>query len=73
MKRVTTKDYRYSYSDWDITLFYKNNNSYLANEFNPDPNNCDSMFRVYVDSEHGSGTVSVTDRFGNTYSSTITW
>ena len=73
MKRVTTKDYRYSYSDWDITLFYKNNNSYLANEFNPDLNNCDSMFRVYVDSEHGSGTVSVTDRFGNTYSSTITW
>ena len=73
MKRVTTKDYKYSYSDWDITRFYKENNSYLAKEFNPDLNNCDSMFRVYVDSEHGSGTVSVTDRFGNSYSSTITW
>lgn len=72
MKRVTEKDYRYSFSDWDITSFYSKNTS-VGSEFVPDKNNCDSMFRVYVDSEHGSGTVSVKDRFGNTYTSSITW
>jgi len=73
MKRVTEKDFRFSMSDWDITSFYQKNNSYLAKEFNPEKNNCDSMFRAFVDTTHGSGTVSVTDRFGNTYTSTITW
>ena len=72
MKRVTEKDCRYSLSDWDITSFY-NANTRIGSEFVPDKNNCDSMFRVYVDSEHGSGTVSVKDRFGNTFSSIITW
>ena len=73
MKRVTEKDNRYSLSDWDITAFYQQNNSYLSKEFSPSKNNCDSMFRAFVDSSHGSGSVSVTDRFGNTFTSTITW
>ncbi len=72
MKRVTEKDYRYSFSDWDITSFYNANTS-VGSEFVPDKNNCDSMFRVYVETEHGSGTVSVKDRFGNTFTSTVTW
>ncbi len=72
MKRVTEKDFRYSFSDWDITSFY-NVNTKVGSEFVPDKNNCDSMFRVYVDAPTGSGTVSVKDRFGNTFTSSITW
>lgn len=75
MKRVTEKDFCYSYSDWDITNFYhtKGNWSAVNESFIPDKNNNHSMFRAYVDSEHGSGTVSVKDRFGNTHTATITW
>jgi len=72
MKRVTETDYRYSYSDWSITSFYHQNTS-IGSEFVPDRNNVSSMFRVYVETEHGSGTVSVKDRFGNTHTSSITW
>lgn len=72
MKRVTEKDWRYSFSDWDITSFY-NKFNYIGSEFTPDKNNNDSMFRVFTEAAHGTGTVSVKDRFGNTHSSTITW
>ena len=72
MKRVTEKDYCYSYSDWFITAFY-NKNQHTGSEFVPDKNNNSSMFRVFVEDEHGSGTVSVKDRFGNEHKSTITW
>jgi hypothetical protein len=75
MKRVTDKNYRYSYSDWDITNFYHTQGSWswVNENFVPDKNNNSSMFRVFVDSEHGSGTVSVKDRFGNTHTASITW
>lgn len=75
MKRVTEKDYRYSYSDWDITNFYHTQGewTWVNENFVPDKNNNSSMFRAYVDSEHGSGTVSVKDRFGNTHTASITW
>ena len=72
MKRVTEKDYCYSYSDWFITSFYNTNTKY-SSEFVPGKNNCSSMFRVHVDKEHGSGTVTVKDRFGNEHKSSITW
>lgn len=72
MKRVTETDFKYSYSCWDLTSFYSKNKS-IGSEFVPDKNNNDSMFRVYVEQEHGSGTVSVKDRFGNTHTSSITW
>lgn len=75
MKRVTETDYRYSYSDWDITNFYHTRGNWTSvNEnFVPSKNNNSSMFRAYVNSEHGSGTVSVKDRFGNTHTASITW
>ena len=75
MKRVTEKDFRYSYSDWDITNFYhtKGNWPWVNENFVPNKNNNSSMFRAYVGCEHGSGTVSVKDRFGNTHTSVITW
>lgn len=72
MSRVTEIDWKYSYSDWDITSFYHKNTK-CGSEFNPDKNNNDSMFRVYVDQAHGTGKVSVKDRFGNTHTSSITW
>lgn len=72
MKRVTEKDFRYSYSYWDLFSFY-NKNKNIGSEFAPDKNNNSSMFRVYVGDEHGSGTVSVKDRFGNTHTSSIIW
>ena len=72
MSSVTEKDFRYSYSDWEITSFYSKNTS-IGSEFTPDKNNNSSMFRVFVDKAHGTGTVSVKDRFGNIHSSTITW
>ena len=72
MKRVTEKDFCYSYSDWFITDFYSSR-SVSSTDFTPNKNNNSSMFRVHVDSESGSGTVTVKDRFGNEHKSTITW
>lgn len=72
MKRVTEKDFCYSYSDWFITDFYSTR-SVSSTDFTPNKNNNSSMFRVHVDSEHGSGTVTVKDRFGNEHKSSITW
>ena len=73
MKRVTETNMKYSFSDWSIYYYYNENNSKVSADFTPDKNNNDSMFRVYVDAAHGSGSVSVKDRFGNTHTSTITW
>ena len=72
MKRVTEKDFCYSYSDWFITDFYSTR-SVSSTDFVPNKNNNSSMFRVHVDSESGSGTVTVKDRFGNEHKSSITW
>jgi len=72
MTRVTEKNFRYSYSDWKITDFYHNNTK-VGSEFTPDKNNNSSMFRVSVSKAHGTGTVSVVDRFGNSHESTISW
>jgi hypothetical protein len=75
MKRVTETDCRYSYSDWDITNFYhtQGNWTWVNENFVPSKNNNSSMFRAFVDKEHGSGTVTVKDRFGNTHTASITW
>lgn len=67
-------DCRYSCANREIKEFYKTNNSHLATaSYGFTPSNTESMFRVFVDSEHGSGTVSVRDRFGNIYSSSVSW
>ena len=72
MRRVTEKDFCYSYSDWFITDFYSTR-SVSSTDFTPNKNNNSSMFRIHVDSESGSGTVTVKDRFGNEHKSSITW
>lgn len=80
MSRVTKsnggKDLMYSYALREIREFYVANNTVLGgsgNEYSFETGNLESLFRIYVAEEHGSGTVSVKDRFGNTYSSSITW
>ena len=74
MTRVTTNGYRYSYSNFEIRDFYKKNSSTLAGaDYGFSANSTDSMFRVFVEEKTGSGTVTVKDRFGNVYSSEITW
>ena len=72
MKRVTDTDFKYSYSNWDLYTFYSKNKS-IGGEFVPNKNGTDSIFRGFVGEDHGTGTVSVKDRFGNTYTSSITW
>ena len=72
MERVTDSSHSYSYSDWSITSFY-HKNTRIGPDVTPSTNNCRSIFRVRVSDAHGSGAVSVTDRFGKTYSSTINW
>ena len=72
MTRVS--DNRYSYATREIIEFFKANNSALASEnYNLSDSNTDSMFSVFVNDEHGMGTVSVTDRFGETFSQEISW
>lgn len=77
MSRITSaqQNYLYDCSNKEINNWYKINNSTLAGnpEFSANPSACHSIFRAFVNEEHGTGTVSVTDRFGNNYSSTITW
>lgn len=70
----TEDDKRYSYANRELKEFYNENNSYLHDgSYGFVNSNTESMFRVFVDDEHGSGTVSVKDRFGNTYSQKIVW
>lgn len=77
MTRITSaqKTYLYDASDKEMSSWYKANNSTLGGnaDFSASPSQCYSMFRAYVNSEHGSGKVSVEDRFGNTYTSSINW
>ncbi len=73
-KMTRVSDNRYSYATREIIEFFKANNSALASEnYNLSDSNTDSMFSVFVNDEHGMGTVSVTDRFGETFSQEISW
>lgn len=68
MKRANPS---YSYADWSLASFYHNKIS----DITASTDNCSSIFRVYVDPEDDvkTGTVSVKDRFGNTYTQTVSW
>ena len=75
MDRVTDKDRRFSYSNWELNSFYYKTRGLgvFEKEYNNGKNNCASIFCAFVNEEHGTGTVSVRDRFGNEYSSAISW
>ena len=70
MNRVNKTDSRYSYSEKIITEYYHAKASWYSDV---DLNNCVSIFRGFTDKVHGTGTVTVKDRFGETFSAKITW
>ena len=67
---VSKTDKKYSYAEWVQTDFYHGKYSWYSEV---SLNNCMSMFRAYVESGTKSGTVSVKDRFGNEYSTNVSW
>ena len=79
MRNVSDKNYMYSLANKEIKEYYKANNTLLAsNEYGFVSSNTETIFMTtsaFPESEfeHGSGKVTVTDRFGNTYSSDISW
>ena len=76
MVRVGIKDVMHSLASKEIYDFYGTYNSVLSKPsvgYSLAEGNLKSLFRTYCPDEHGKGTVSVTDRFGNTYSSPVSW
>ena len=74
MSKVGYKD-AYSLASYEIKHFYWSNGYTLKgkDDYAPEDDNLHTLFRAYESKSSGTGTVSVTDRFGNTYSSTIAW
>lgn len=77
MKRVTTggKYVGYDIVSREINSWYKKYSKSLSGDssYSADPDECASMFTASVNAAHGSGTVSVEDRFGRTYKQSVTW
>ena len=65
------KEFRKFYSNYCTTL--SKNEDYVATADDNKTNNEHTMFRAPESNASGSGTFTVTDRFGNNYSRTITW
>lgn len=58
----------------EINAWYKKYNSTLASgDYSADADQCCTMFSAPAGAAHGTGTVSVQDRFGNVYQQSITW
>lgn len=79
MKRYTANTYRYyDYSCYEMQTWYKANNSTLSGaDYNVGTANSCTIFTAAVQNPAGAGknkaTVTVEDRFGNTYTSNISW
>ena len=67
---------RHDYADTMIKTFYKTYSPTLSAESGYSASttaNPNTLFSVPVNAKTGSGTVSVTDRFGNTYTGRVSW
>lgn len=79
MKRYTdNKNRYYDFANWENKTWYKANSSTLAGaDYDVSTANVSTIFTASVNTKYpagkNTGTVSVQDRFGNTYTSTITW
>ena len=80
MKRVNpSSNYvSYDYGQWALQSWYKANNATLngASGYSASTSGSSAVFTASVQSQaagKNKGTVSVEDRFGNTYTSVITW
>jgi hypothetical protein len=57
----------------ELNDFYSANSILSGYDYDYSPVYHNSIFRVYKSGSTGSGTVSVKDRFGNTYTSDFSW
>ena len=81
MSRVTEKNRKYDAAYKEVFDFYKASGSALSSsaDFKLFDNSGNvatpvtHLFRCYSSAESDSGTVTVTDRFGNEYSTTVSW
>ena len=74
MEAVGYKD-AYCLATYEIQNHYKTYGYTLKTDsgYGPEDNNIHTIFRAVENRASGSGTVTVTDRFGNNYSSQISW
>ena len=66
----------YDRASCEIQTYYKNNShriKTLGSSYGITTTGLHTIFKVPVNAASGSGTVSVTDRFGNVYTRTISW
>ncbi len=65
----------YCLATYEIAKHYKTYGYTLKSDdgYGPEDNHIHTIFRAVETRSSGSGTVTVTDRFGNNYSSTVTW
>ena len=74
MTKVTESGKKYDAAYKEIFDFYKSTNSTLAgNDGFAMGEDVPHLFRCYSAETSDSGTVTVTDRFGNEYSTTVSW
>ena len=74
MEAVGYKD-AYCLATYEIQNHYKTYGYTLKTDsgYGPEDNNIHTIFRAVENRASGSGTVTVTDRFGNNYSSKVSW
>lgn len=74
MTKVGYKD-AYCLADYEMKSHYATHGYKLSSDasYTPSDNDLHTLFRAYETKSSGSGTVTVTDRFGNHYSSKISW
>ena len=65
----------YCLATYEIQNHYKTYGYTLKTDsgYDPEDNNIHTIFRAVENRASGTGTVTVTDRFGNNYSSTVSW
>lgn len=76
MERVTADD-RYDLANWEIRNYYDSNASIIHNDhptyITGAKGNINTIFRAPANATPSSGIISVTDRFGNTYTAPVSW
>lgn len=66
--------YMYDFNDKSVATFYREHCQTLANaDYNYSSGDLNTLFNAYCNQSKGSGSVSVTDRFGNKYETRISW
>lgn len=67
----------YDKASWELHNYYTSNadaRKRVGSDYAlPETSGKHTIFRVACTAEHGTGTVTVTDRFGNNYTGSITW